>query len=103
MCFQHRPLLDVDFTVAQQIVALPARGTQGLRIGSAAKCANRVSHRKPLGVGQLKRFQVERAGHCSTAEVGSVIAQAFLIRKAEYLDAKWKALLSLVQALNTGK
>src|SRR5207302_9861878 len=68
-----------------------------------AKCPDRVSHRNPPGVGQMKRFQVERAGHRSTAEVGSLIAQAFLVRKAEYLYGKRETLLSLVQALHTGK
>ena len=93
----------MDFAVADEVVALPARGAQYLGVSGAPKCANRVSHRNTLGVGQLKCMRVECAGYRFTAEVGAVVAQAFFIGKPEHFKRKGKTLLSLVQTLDASK
>ena len=74
---QHRPLLDVDLDVAEQVVA---RGNR------PRPPAHEVAEPHALVVAELEPRRVEAAGQGRRAEVGSAEAHALLVRKPDDLD-----------------
>src|SRR6266478_5787341 len=87
--FQHRPLLDMDFSVAQQTFGIAA--VSGDPIGISTKVPNGIAHGDALRVGPFQGFQIESAGEDFAAEICAVIAQPFFIAETRNLERKRKA------------
>src|SRR5262249_10836337 len=70
---KHWSLLDVDFTVTEEFVAMPAGGLQSLRIRVAAKGANGLSHRNTISISDAQYCWIERTSYRFTTKIRIMI------------------------------
>lgn len=83
--FEHRPLLDVGFEVTDDGGQLGWL-EEGVRV--KAPEAEGLLHGDALGVAELEPSGLEGAGEVAAAEVGGLVAQAFLIGKTDDFEGE---------------
>ena len=83
---QHRPLLDVQLDVSEQLLAAARGGA-----GSVAERGKRVAHGDAVRVGERERRRVERPRDRAAAEVRGAEPQPLLVAEAEHVDGERQA------------
>ncbi len=96
--FEHRPLLDVKFDVAQHRLAPPGDG--GNRRGVEPEGGHRLAHGDAGLVAALQRCHVEGAGDGTRAGEGHRKAHAFLVAECDHLDGEGQLVAETPQLLD---
>src|SRR5688500_3409887 len=96
--FEHRPLLDVQLGVGEQLVLPQGDRGNGGRI--EAEILERAADGGTLGILRIEHPGVERAGERTAAEHGRAEAHAFLVAEAHHLDGKGQPLLFAIQQID---
>jgi len=96
--FQHRPLFDVGFDVAEQSPGIKPRPPQSGRL--SPELADGISHRNARGVLPAQIGLVEYPGGDAASEAGALVTNALLIGEGGDFNGKGKADALPVQMLD---
>ena len=99
-CFQHRPLLDMQLEIGQQLAPRPR--SRADMVGIEAELHERLAHRHAIAVAGVQNALVECAGHSTAAEQRRGEAHPLFIGKADDLDRERQALAAAIEICDAG-